>query len=370
MVMYSLWGAITLLIAHGVESGVQPAGILVIETLGSFFLARRFVQNDRDFTFFAKLWFFSVVSLIPFALYESLTDTPIILEVVRRFAPTFPKTLMDSRHGLHRAQVVFEHPILFGSFCAGAFGLAYYVLNPNWFSRIIRSTFVILSVGLSVSGGALLSLIVQMFLVVWELITRNINGRWLILVGLILSAYVAVDMISNRTPFHVFVTYATFSTESAYGRILIFDYGIASVAKHPLFGIGQGDWERAAWMTGSMDNFWLVLAVQNGLPGFAFFTLAAILIVRRTAKVKLNLSLARHRIGLLTSIGGMAIGGATVDYWNATYCLFVFLLGSGMWILDDEAQPETVDSAASTEVPISRDLISVRYRATSSQRES
>jgi hypothetical protein len=67
-----------------------------------------------------------------------------------------------------------------------------------------------------------------------------------------------VDLLSNRTPFHVFVTYLTFSVETGYARIMIWNWGIAEVMRHPVFGIGLAEWERPLWKSGSMDNFWLV----------------------------------------------------------------------------------------------------------------
>ena len=51
------------------------------------------------------------------------------------------------------------------------------------------------------------------------------------------------------------MTYFTFSTTSAYNRIIIFEYGSAEVMRNPIFGIGLGDWIRPVWMSDSMDNF-------------------------------------------------------------------------------------------------------------------
>jgi hypothetical protein len=42
--------------------------------------------------------------------------------------------------------------------------------------------------------------------------------------------YVAIDVFSTKTPFHVFVNNFTFSRQSAYNRILIFEFGSAEVA--------------------------------------------------------------------------------------------------------------------------------------------
>lgn len=85
----------------------------------------------------------------------------------------------------------------------------------------------------------------QIAVIVWERVTNGIKGRWMALIGLVVMLYVALDIFSNRSPIHVFVSYLTFSTQSAYNRISIFHYGSQEVVRHPPFGIGLGDWERA-----------------------------------------------------------------------------------------------------------------------------
>ena len=117
----------------------------------------------------------------------------------------------------------------------------------------------------------------QTGLIGWEVLTRGIRARWRLLsLGCVL-AYFSIDLLSNRTPFHVIVTYLTFNVQTGYNRILIWQYGSAEVLRHPIFGIGLGDWERPAWMSSSMDNFWLVIAVRYGLPAFILICRAVIL---------------------------------------------------------------------------------------------
>ena len=66
------------------------------------------------------------------------------------------------------------------------------------------------------------------------------------------------------------MSYATFSAHTAYWRSIIFDWGMVNVWANPIFGLGLNDWVRPRYMvSGSMDNFWLVVAVRYGIPGFA-----------------------------------------------------------------------------------------------------
>lgn len=198
---------------------------------------------------------------------------------------------------------------------------------------------VVLATFMSASGGPYVVLMMQGFVAAWERVLGAVQGRWAALFSLFLVAYVAIDLFSAKTPFHVFVNYFTFSKQSAYNRILIFDFGTAEVARHPFFGIGLGEWQRPVWMSDSMDNFWLVTAVRYGLP--ALFLLLALLIgLVWSVGQKKNLSpvVRRARHAWAFTLFGITVAAATVHLWNALFVLFFFLLGSGAWLLDAQAE--------------------------------
>ena len=249
---------------------------------------------------------------------------------------------MEFRMGLRRAQVSFEHPILFGVFCSAAFGLAYYGygLRQSRPGRWFRTIAAIGTTFFSLSTGAYVSLAIQAAIIGWDMVTRKLRNRWGILGGLFASAYILVDAISNRTPAEVFISYLTFNTGNSYNRVLIWKYGTAQVANTPWFGTGTtGDWARAEWMSSSMDNFWLVLAVRHGLPAFLFFAAAFLTIVWRLGRCPVDDPKANQfRKGLVTSIIGVSLAICTVHLWNATYVFFIFLLGSGVWMFDPPQQ--------------------------------
>ena len=194
---------------------------------------------------------------------------------------------------------------------------------------------VTLATFMSASGGPYVVLLMQGFVAAWERVFSRFNGRWRVLFTLFALAYFAIDLLSTKTPFHVFVNNFTFSKESAYNRIRIWDYGTAEVARHPAFGIGLGDWQRPSWMSDSMDNFWLVIAVRYGLP--ALVLLLALLIglvfaVGRRKNLPADWRRARHAWAF--TLFGISVAAATVHLWNALFVLFLFLLGAGAWLSD------------------------------------
>lgn len=362
---HALWAAAALLVHHGWGGGGEFAGMWIVETVGPFLIARWCIRSEVDFRLFARVWLCCIAVLVPFAVVETLTSHPVLLSILGKIAPVPPNAVMEQRWGLDRAQASFEHPILFGTFCAGAFGVSYYLARGPHLrrQRLIRCLPTAAATFCSLSVGAWVGFYLQGALMLWELITRRLARRWTILGALFLLAYIVVDILSNRSPFHVFVDYMTFNQGNSYNRILIWNFGTASVWKHPIMGVGLMGWERPWWMHASMDNFWLVFAVRYGLPAFAAFAGAVILLCWQLGRRELPQSIAACRMGLLVTIGGLSIAGATVHYWNATYCLFTFLLGSGMWMLDTKpAQAALAEAHPDKAATVSRDLLSIRYR--------
>lgn len=344
MLLFVIWSILAIVVNNGVERAIEPGGIIIIETFGTYLVARCYIRNVTNFKAMVNMLLWLILCLFPFAIYETLTGNAIILQFFSKFMTTFPQVHMEARVGLHRSQVVFEHPILYGVFCGSAFGVVYFVsgFKQSLFKKFGAMGVVVASTVFSVSTGALVTIIAQQFLISWAYVMRNTPKRWKILAQIIVSMYVLIDLLSNRTPFHVFVTYLTFSVGSSYNRILIWDYGTAEVARHPIFGIGLNDWVRPTWMSASMDNFWLATAVLNGLPGFMLFTGAVFLIMRGIGRADFqNEELQACRRGVLLSLGGLVIAGCTAFYWNATYCWFIFMIGSGVWMLESDVDPES-----------------------------
>ena len=202
-------------------------------------------------------------------------------------------------------------PILFGVFSASFLGGVYYVLGVGRLrpASLLKSGIVVLSVFFSLSTGPYLTLLAQFFVMLWDRISRGLQCRWWLLAGSIAGLYVVVDLLSNRTPFHVLVSYFSLSSRSAYNRILIWEYGSAEVARHPLFGIGFAEWLRPPWMSGSMDNFWLLEAVRYGLPATLLLVAAVLWLGYRLGRLKLREPQLRNgRMAWMVTMVGFALG--------------------------------------------------------------
>lgn len=345
---HSIWIFIALLVVHGMDRW-ETAGISTVETIGAYLLARVYVRTPDDFYYFIKCLCMGVVLMLPFAFIETATSRIPINEIMGTFSTVNPDLMDEMRFGLHRVQGPFEHPILFGVFCAALFSPSFliwgYGLSKG--QKFLRASVPLVATFLSLSMGAYISLFIQGALLMWNYILRNVPGRWLYLFLIFLSIYIVLDILSNRSPVQIFISYMTFNSGASYNRILIWEYGSAEVLRHPIFGIGFNDWVRPHWMVPSIDNFWLITAMTYGLPALGFLVSAFVVTILRTGLLDLtgDPRVASYRMAYLVSIGGFMLSICTVHVWNASYVFLIFLLGSGVWMRDHVVAGGALDDA-------------------------
>jgi hypothetical protein len=348
----------------GLQQGIESGGIYIVEFAGAWLMGRVYIRSYEDFRAFACAFVLTVVAMVAFTLPEALTSVHILHDGLAAVSGGSPAPFIEPRMGLERTFGPFDHPILYGVFSAAAFSMAWFVVAEKRltsFRGISQVAGVGLATFLSGSGGPLVVLIMQGFVAVWERALRGVTGRWLMLLGLFVMVYLGIDLFSNRTPFHVFVTHFTFSTTSAYNRILLFEFGTAEVARHPFLGIGLGDWQRPVWMSDSMDNFWLLIAMRHGLPAWALLVgLLLGLVITSARRSGLPEPWKRARHAWAFTLFGIAVAAATVHLWNALFVLFLFLIGSGAWLVD---APVLAARRKRIGAPLPLHSLSIRSRA-------
>lgn len=359
VIAFTIWTQIALIVDDGFNESIEAVGMQAIETLGAYFLGRTFVRTKFQYRAMCRSFLIVLTILLPFAFLEATLNRPLMIEITSKVWKTLAGVFTDrpGRLGLRRAQVSFEHPILFGLFASYGYGLCGYGMEKKKFGfmALARVIIPVANTFFSLSTGAFLAVGTQILFTAWEFITRTIAARWKILLGLVVAAYVTVDSLSNRSPFQVFVTYMTFDQATSYNRVLIWNFGTKQVWLTPYFGIGHtGDWVRPWWMHPSMDNFWLVQAVQHGVLAFVLIAVAIGYMLRDIciAKIK-SPEILNMRLGWMFAMISMFVAICSVHLWNATYVFFMFMLGAGMWLADvNEDGTENSDSAPADKVDV------------------
>lgn len=337
LMLFMVWMVVTLIYHHGMER-FPYAMISVVEIFGGYLVGRVLVRNATDFRMLFRFVFWVLVALSPFVLVELLTDRNLLQELSRKVLPTYAKAESSyGRIGLYRVMAGFEHPILYGLFCAAVFGPVLAVLGHRWGAWMALVLFLGLMTFASLSSAPLLALAIQLGLMVWAWMTK---GRWWLLVGLGLSAYVTIDLLSNRTPITILINYITFDPGTAWTRVLTWEYGSAEMWRHPIFGIGLNDWTRPGWLTSSVDNFWLVIGMRHGALGLLLMIWALAAGLWAVLRVRgLNDQTAHLRRNYVLAIFAIYTALGTVHIWGDSSSFIMLLIGAGAWFSDAPPDP-------------------------------
>lgn len=349
----SLWSVLSLSTIYGFDA-LQPAGIVFIETFGAYLIGRVSIRSARDMELLLRAFFISILIMAPFAILESVTNNRVYLSIFNIFGPVYDDMIMEPRAGFFRAQVSFEHPILYGVFCASGLSLVFYT-SKHGLNRIIKCIVVIIATFCSLSTGALLCLSVQISAFIWGFLFRMYENKWRVLIIIVVLTYIAIDILSNRSPPEVFVSYLTFNVGSAYNRILIWTYGSAEVARHPFFGIGYEDWIRPSWMHGgSVDMFWLLIALRYGIPASLMLAAGSIILMISAGKNHLvDIKTRQIRSGLIIGLIAVFVSIWSVHLWKATFCWMMLLIGCLGWLTETEKTIALEEDAAGSNEGVS-----------------
>lgn len=353
---FVLWQGLSILV-NNPERVVAFTGQQALLTLAGFLAGRLLVINKQDF--YNLIVFVGVASMIsmPFALYESLFNDPIILRLIADYTPfeTFSKINNEPRFGLYRAQFVFVHPIHFG--LLGALVLVPFFIGLKGYlsagTRVAGTMLIGFACFLSVSSGAVLSVMLQLVLFIWHFAFSRFQRPWravLITGGLV---YSVLEIASTNSAFVAVSSRLAFNSGTAYYRTLIWKYGTEQVSRTPFLGNGYNYWARPSWMlTSSVDNHWLLLAMVHGIPALLLFAgsiFYAFVMVNRHNDG--GPEVQRLRLAWTLSLIGFAMSASTVAIWGEIQLLFMLLFGAGFWMIgpvqESGAQDETEKTAPS-----------------------
>ena len=227
------WASLALAV-NNPSQVVEQIGSVGAEFLGGYALGRAYIRTREDFAALTKALIVVVLMMLPLALIETTTGRTPLIELLRKLpgVRTVAISVQEDRFGLDRVQLGFAHPIHFGLFCSVVFSLCFVAMEGTFGeARRWITAMVVAAMGfLALSSGALLAIALQFGLILWSMMFAKVEKRWWILLGLFVLAYITVDLLSNRKPLQVFMSYATFSAHTAYWRALIFEWGMVNLS--------------------------------------------------------------------------------------------------------------------------------------------
>jgi MFS family permease len=330
MLGYVLWVGVALA-GNGQASRVpEYAGGEFIDTFVAYLLGRAAIRSKEDLYFFARFFLIMLLFLLPFAILESTRGLMILQDLFRNVPGIKPFNPIN-------------HPIVYGVFCSIGFSFGWLALRHagKGLSLFQRLLFVAGSAGgtvFSFSAGALAGLMTQIWLMLWNWLMAKNKNRWKILGGIVGTLYVVLDIVASKPPLVVMARAVAFSGSTSWNRYQIWVFGSAEVARHPIFGKGLfTDWVRQPWMSPSIDNYWLLVAMRFGVPGIGMLIAAYLYICIRL--IRMNFSpdpaMAAIRYSYVFVFAGLFISMATVSVWHITYSLIIMLIGGAVWVFNE-----------------------------------
>lgn len=323
-----IWICLAMSITSPANEAVT-ASVAHIADIGLAYLFARIVFVDlRTFRMFLLLILPGILLVSIITMIESLTFTQIVQPAFSKLTGKPVEYVSSERMGLMRAQGPFAHPISAGIFLSSFLPLYWLAGFRGW----VRACGAIASLAsiFSVSSAAFISLFASIFLLIYNKITELIyNITWRLFFTISGIAIFVAELGTKSGTFSLVMRFASLNSDTGYRRVLIWKYGYANVAKNPWFGLGYGDWERPIWMTTSVDNYWLLIAMRFGVfPSamFALATLLAVFSIMRKSASSLGVDRQCER-GVAMALSVFAFGLISVAVWLTVQVWFFVLLG-------------------------------------------
>ena len=309
---------------------IQPGFVFLLESMVAYLAMRCFMVRPGQFASFAQTLFLMLSIAVILAIPEAMILKERYLhDMASAISGYYYRFQDDFRLNMLRAASLFEHPILFGLFCSCTFGLVWSTARTSA-ERGVKGAILLFGTFLSASSAPLLTAIIQIILMTSERATRHIKKRLKILVWGVVLIFTVLSIFSNRGPVGIIATSLALNPQSAYYRILIWEYTIDDVYRHPIIGFLPEQWTRPWWMSDSLDNHWLAQALRGGIPCVVLILVAYYLIWRALYKTKdVPAEYGRARFGWSIVALALVLGGATVAFFGKMQPFNFMLLGYG-----------------------------------------
>ena len=336
-IAYNCWMLFVFMAHLDIQPGLQYGGSLVVESLGGYVIARAYIRTYDDFMATLNGLFKAVCFVGLLALPEAITGNHYVHIWLRVIGGIAPAASDEVRWGLHRSYATFNHPILYGAFCASVLSMVW-TTEKNMGVKIGKAQALFGATFLGLSSAPLNTLAVQSLLGGLHKLTARFPNRMKILGFGFLFVYVILALVGDRSPIASIVSRITIDPQTGFYRTLIWGFGLDNVWQHPWYGLGLDEWVRPEWMhSDSVDAYWLIVTMQQGIPAIVILIAAIwflIAAVHKRGPGQRPKHEQRASIGWTLSFVAFALAGCTVHYWDSTHTYLYFLLGMSGWLAD------------------------------------
>jgi hypothetical protein len=307
-----------------------------IEFYGIYVIARALVLSDSSIASLIRCLQIVTVVVVAAGALDIIFQRYVALDLAASLAAS-GRDLDASEPGLNRivlgfaslrAASTFDHPILFGTFCAALIPI--HLLTPM--SGMRRFALVAVCVAgclIALSSGPLLASFMAFSVCLFDALFRRYTWRWRMLLSALAIGITAFSLASENPMSWIFRN-LTLDPQTAYFRLMIWDAGMDVVANNPWLGNGFNA-TGVRILDSSTDSLWLAKTIVYGIPMTTLLYLAPITAMmpsRHDAAIRSR----EPRFGVLCtafsiSLTVMMMVSITVTFWNAVWLLFAFCIG-------------------------------------------
>jgi hypothetical protein len=321
------WTCVAYAKIYGVGGAVEMSGSYFLEFLTVYLAARIYLQRIEQIRAVVSLLFLLVFVSGVLALPEALTGVHFIHDLGTSITGIVYRLNNEMRMGIYRASSFFEHPILYGVFCASSFGLMWFTSSAA--QRMYRAPVLMLATWFSASSAPLLVILIQILLIIAEKFTRHLKRRDKLLAWAAGAFVLAMQTFTGRGVVGI-VTMITINPGTAYTRRAQWNFAIDDVMRHPWLGFIPSTYTRPFWLAPSIDNWWLLIMMRSGIPSLILLALSILFMwiaIARRQDVPPLFNQLRTGWGLMMI--SVLLGAATVTFFGKLQPLFSFYLGMG-----------------------------------------
>lgn len=342
IVLASVWTLVSFIDHYGYGSGFVRAMGVVIDTAGGYFVARLCIRDTSDLRLFFLLIIPGLAFAGAFMAFESLHKGHVLRPMYASIFGQLPRysegavngfneIRLEYRYGFLRAISVFSHPILGGVLLSSTLIVFLNSGIKHW------PLYLALISGLcgifSLSSAAGIAIILSIILKVTDKFIRLVRGlTWNVIVTFTMLVGLGLEVVSNKGLLDLLIR-QTLVPQTGYYRKAIWEWGLKSVEKHPVYGIGYAEYERPLGLlpSPSVDAHFLALAIRDG----AFVSLAiafsmAITIVLLGRVVGKGKGPERDMLfGLNCALVILFVASMTVTFFGESLIWFMAMIGAG-----------------------------------------
>ena len=313
------WMIVASIASAGVTE-IPTAGGDALDFLGGYLISRAYCFGRPALDTFIRVLKILAIIVIILAMADTISGRMIVHDMI---AP-WPEPLM--RNGWVRAASTFDHPILFGVFCALTAAILLY-WERTLLRRSVAAGLCFLGCIVSLSSAAFMAFSIILVAFTYDQLLRRYSWRWSAF-WITIGTLIFVVFVVTPHPLNWVLSHLTLDAQTGWFRMMIWDAALTYVAQSPVIGYGYK--LNDAMLDNTIDCIWLVLSLRFGVPMFVLFVLtnvAAFFPSQRNFKGTGDVHMDRMRRAFTLVLLMFMFTGLTVHFWKSMLMFWGLCLG-------------------------------------------